>query len=279
MKSRTIILLSAKRTGSTAIFRMFQRHPEVGVCHANQDIDNWEPNFWNLAADALEGKPERFVERFSLSHPFLELPTVFTEDSIFALWDKILEAQGPVVFDKSPQYLGNPDALCLISKYMERGNDVRLLGLIRDPRDAITSQYELWRGSIKNDSPQLRERFWLEKYHRLEKLQEQIRYFPVIRYCDFSVAPECYAPAILNYCGCSIIKDCYQHIRPTSIGRYSASLLPEIRRWKFSKEFKSHLRKYGYPIPQMPMPQRIGKKIKMLKNNLAREFYRMRTND
>jgi len=33
MAKKTILMLSAKRCGSTAVFKMFQKHPEVGVCY------------------------------------------------------------------------------------------------------------------------------------------------------------------------------------------------------------------------------------------------------
>ena len=107
---KTIVMLSAKRCGSTAVFRMFQRHPDIGVCHVDQNITAWEPNFWNLAVAAIEGNPTKFIHRFSESHPFLRIPYRFSEDAVFRLWDDILETLGPAVFDKSPQYLGNRKA-------------------------------------------------------------------------------------------------------------------------------------------------------------------------
>ena len=53
-KKRTIIMLSAKRSGSSAVFKIFQKHPDTGVCHVNQGIHYWEANFWNLAAEAID---------------------------------------------------------------------------------------------------------------------------------------------------------------------------------------------------------------------------------
>ena len=76
-----------------------------------------------------------------------------------------------MIFDKSPQYLGNRKALELIREYQQLGNDVRLFAMIRDPRDAIASQYTLWRHHVEGDSPSRREQLWLEKYAHLETLQ------------------------------------------------------------------------------------------------------------
>lgn len=272
MNRRTIIMLSAKRCGSTAVFKMFQKHPEVGVCHVDPDIDNWEPNFWNLAAEAIQDSPEQFISRFQTSHPFLRFPERFTEESVFKLWDDILAELGPVVFDKSPQYLGNEYAIELLKKYAGKGNDVRLFAFIRDPRDAITSQYELWKSYVKSDSPEKREAAWLGKYQHLEYLQKHFAYIPLFRYEDFSTAPSCYAPILLRHCGCADIPESYGHIQPTSIGRYSASILPSIRRWKFSEEFKSHLRRYGYKTPQLSLSERARATLRMLSGNIRREL-------
>ncbi len=253
------------------MFKLFQKHPEVGVCHVDAGMDNWEPNFWNLGAEAIQGRPEEFIARFTESHPFLDMPERFTEDSVLRLWDAILDELGPVVFDKSPQYLGDAAAFELLKKYMDRGNDVRLFGVIRDPRDAITSQYELWRSHVENDSPKKRESVWLKQYQHLEALQEAFAHVPLFRYEDLASAPACYAPMLLRHCGCADIPESYAHIRATSVGRYSASLLAAVRRWKFGDEFVAHLKKYGYRIPQLPFLQRAGISIRMLRENARRE--------
>lgn len=245
-QKRTIIMLSAKRCGSTAVFRMFQKHSDVGVCHINQQIENWEPRFWDLAGRALQGEEKPFIDRLKESHPYLMIPATISEAEIFQLWDSILERLGPIVFDKSPQYLGDRTALELIYKYKELGNDVRIFAFIRDPRDAITSQYTLF-GS---DSPKKRESRWLEKYNHLEELEQRYETIPLFRYEDFSQFPLCYAPILFKLCGLNNYSHSYDHIRPINIGRYSISDDSEIRKWKMSEEFIEHLKKYGYPIPQ-----------------------------
>ena len=263
-------MLSAKRCGSTSVFRIFQRHPEVGVCHTDQHIDNWEPNFWNLGAAAIDGAPQHFIARFKLSHPFLKFPDKFTDESLFRLWDDILNRLGPAVFDKSPQYLGNQRAFELIQKYAALGNDVRLFAFIRDPRDAITSQYELWRGTKGYQSPCEQEQIWLKKYNHLDELHSMFGDIPIFRYEKFASDPATYATDLLRHCGCAVIPQCYEHIKPTSVGRYSASFLPAIRMWKFSDEFKSHLTQHGYQTPQISFPKRLAVCTTMLKGNIER---------
>jgi hypothetical protein len=251
---------------------MFKKHPDVGVCHVNACINLWEPNFWNLGAEAIQGYPDKFLARFKKSHPFLDFPNTFTEESLFSLWDNILEELGPVVFDKSPHYLGNKAVFELLAKYMNKGNDVRFFTVIRDPRDAITSQYELWKSYVKDDSPKKRELAWLEKYHHLEYLQDNFADIPLFRYEDFASAPSCYAPMIFKHCGCVVIPETYEHIKPTSLGRYSASVLPSVRAWRFSDKFVTHLKKYGYRIPQLTLFERTSISTRMLKQNTWREI-------
>ncbi len=252
---RTLILLSAKRCGSTAVFQMFQRHPDVGLCHVDRSIDNWEANFWNLAWDAIHGAAQPLVERLAVSLPFLKPPHSFAEATVFELWDAILARQGPIVFDKSPQYLGNRGALDLIYKYKSLGNDVRIFAMIRDPRDAIASQFELWQAFVPDDAPEKREAAWLDKYGHLEELLRRDD-IPLFRYEDFATAPNCYAAMMYRFCGLRDHPASYAHVRRMSANRYSISADPQIRAWKPSPAFRAHVVKYGYRVPQVSARER-----------------------
>ncbi len=46
LPKKAILCLCSKRSGSTAINKVFARHPDVRILHANQKMHNWEPNFW-----------------------------------------------------------------------------------------------------------------------------------------------------------------------------------------------------------------------------------------
>ena len=54
--NKSIILLSAKRTGSTAVMKIFQKHDQTKIMHVDQNVDNWESNFWLLAVESKELK-------------------------------------------------------------------------------------------------------------------------------------------------------------------------------------------------------------------------------
>lgn len=266
--ARTIVLLSHKRSGTSALFRVFRDHPSVGVCHVDPTRTLWEPNFWNLAAQGIRGDTEPFRKRFAESHPFLEVPEVFTEEAVFAMWDRILAELGPILFDKSPQYLGNREALALLKAYRVQGNDVRFVGLIRDPRDTIASQYErLGRGSFRKkpraefrkaaavrtrllaDCPEVREKHWLGKNAHLDELLAEGEDIPVFRYEDMTQAPSCYFPMLFKHCGVSNVTASFADFRPVNLGRYWRSSDPVIRKWRWSAELAVVLRRYGYRFP------------------------------
>ena len=118
---------------------------------------------------------------------------------------------------------------------------------------------------------------WMPRQESLQEyLQNNFADIPLFRYEDFSSAPSCYAPMIFKHCGCAVIPETYEHIKPTSVGRYSASILPSVRTWKFSNEFVAHLRKYGYRIPQLSLLGRASISTRMLKHNTWREISSLR---
>ena len=71
-----------------AVHTMFGNHPDVGICHPDQTVENWEPVFWNFAATALENTTlaedvsfspfEQFKQRMAISAPGLRIESPLT---------------------------------------------------------------------------------------------------------------------------------------------------------------------------------------------------------
>lgn len=244
-EARTTVLLSPKRSGSTAVFRMFQAHPGVGVAHVNPRLDNWEPNFWNFAADAIAGEPARFVARVRESLPFLSGRAPERTQDAFAMWDTVLDRLGPVVFDKTPKYLASTPGLTLLEAYIDSGRDVRLIGLIRDPFDTIASQFELWHEAAPHLTPQAREQNWIDNVRRLEALAAR-RGFPIIRYEDFARQPDQWGAKMFRAAGLEVRPECWGHVQPTNVGRAGSSNHPALRAWKPGRELLELRARWGY---------------------------------
>ena len=247
MNRKLIILLSAKRCGSTAVFNMFQNHPDVKIFHDNQKINNWEIQFWSLANYAIKGNPTQFIRRLKKSISKLNINNVTNKKKVFDVMDQIFKKFGPVLFDKSPQYLGNKDAINLLVEYSKKRKvELKLIGLIRDPKDALMSQYILWNKYIPNDSLERREKLWIKQYQHLKELKKKYKLF-FFNYENFSYNPYEVGKKIFKFCKLNFNESTIKHIRPISIGRFNNSIFfKEKKKWKWSKEFENHLKEYNY---------------------------------
>lgn len=246
---RLIVLLCAKRSGSTAVFRMFQHHSMCAIPHADPCIDNYEPNFWNYAHQAIEGDDGPFRKRFGIDHPVIRGRVPHTPSDAFALWDEMHEAFGPVLFDKTPKLLTTPYGLDLLLAYRDSGRDVRLIALVRDPRDVICSQYERWHACVEGDSPQRRERAWVEAHRRLLELRRR-EPIPLFRYEDLARAPALVAPTMLACAGLPDEPQAYRHLRPVNLGRHASPTLPELASWRPGTAMCDLMARFGYTITE-----------------------------
>lgn len=247
MKNKLIIMLSAKRCGSTALFKMFQNNKLCKIAHKDQNIENWEIQFWSLASKALKGKDYEFRKRLKKCLPEINVPNKLNKKKIFKLWSLIHGKVGKVIFDKSPQYLGDRDALTLLYEYCLEGNDVKIFCFIRNPLDAITSQHELWHGYTKEKNLIKREKDWLIKYKHFEDIKKKFK-IKFFKYENFVTNPDFYGKKLMNFCEIPYNKSDWQHIKPVSIGRYNSSLFKNIKNWEVSTQMIQHMKKYNYKI-------------------------------
>lgn len=111
--SRTIILLSDFKSGSTAIQKIFKQHNDVKFPH-NTEFNSkkyghgsrWEMRFWDLAADAIDGNVLPFLERMTISNPsarkMIRDSLPLTKEKVFSIWDAICRRKGQILLRSLP---------------------------------------------------------------------------------------------------------------------------------------------------------------------------------
>ena len=159
----------------------------------------------------------------------------------------ILDKYGPIVFDKSPQYLGSKETIDLLSKYKTKNPKTKIIifAFIRNPLDAITSQHELWKQYTKENSLVEREKSWLNKYNHLEKIKKDLN-IKLYKYEEFCSDPKNYTKNLMEFCGLSYSDHLCSHLKKKSFGRYNVTPFKSIKNWAVGEELLEHMDKYGY---------------------------------
>jgi len=199
-----MFILSTRSSGSSALQRRIAEVSQARAVaysrHVNADGEGRsviETLYWTKAASAL-GMPQ-------LSMPHSEVPIArrrasrdlkeflllngiavdgfpATVESIFTAWDRLCEAQGPMMIEKSPHHLYQPAAISLMERYAAwtTSVDVRFVGLVRNPMDVLYSSWKRF-----GIPPHEEEVHWRRAYGDLLALAERHpRSVSVVRYED-----------------------------------------------------------------------------------------------
>lgn len=199
-RRKTIILLSPKRSGSTLVQNIFSNNKFVKLCHQNQFTKVVECQFWSLSYLFLNKKisykylRQKFLKQTSFDIKKIYKENIRDKSDIFKIWNIILDKFGPIIFDKSPQYLSDFKIIELIIDYAKSGNQVNFLSIIRDPRDVLMSQYLLWGGKIIE-----REEEIITKFENLNRLNKRVNLY-IFKYENLVKKSKIEIVKLFNFC-------------------------------------------------------------------------------
>ncbi len=208
VKSKCVIILSTKSSGSTALQQFLASSSGARTVRHTRHFES-ETLYWTKAASVL-GLPQ-------LSMPDSEVPlppgrarrelVAFLnanisgyrapesdDELVFGGWAQLCRAHAPALLEKSPHHLYQRSALELLLESFRRTPEleVRVLGLVRHPMSAIYSAWRRWR-----TLPEVQEQVWLTSYRNLPTLQEPLGdRFSIIRYEDFVTEPAVLGPTL-----------------------------------------------------------------------------------
>lgn len=270
---KTIVVLCFRRSGSTAVQRVLTRHTEVreGRSHEHGS-KTFEQNFWSAAIPFIEGRNDTLVTNVKNAWPSIDLSNLeTTQESVFDLWDDIVQRSGGVCVDKSPTYTRDRKTLKLMKAYRDSSpkRQIVFIGLVRDIRDSVTSEYEIHETKTKDNLDRY-ERNRVASLNNIQWFQDEAGWFPVFKYEDMARAPNIYFPMMLNWCGLPVENNMWNDFTVTSLNRYSYSLQLNIRRWCPGEEAIGFLRFYGYPIKQTSTTNKLIGKVKFLPDSVFR---------
>lgn len=250
-KFRTIIILSSPRSGSVLLYEILK------PLSPNSD-HLFNLNFWGLALNAIKGDDKLFRDRLRQKFPFIQIPKKIDDNSIFDIWNKIGEVDGPLLIDKSPFYLDNYEILELLLKYNNKYENVDFISFIRHPLDAITSQEENGKYRLGYLNITDREQFLLKRFNNLEKINLLIHSILIIRYED--LIQKTYST--IERINKELKLDEINHMRQSklkiygSMGRYNFSFNRKVRNWKISADTAELIKKYDYNLKPKTLKKR-----------------------
>lgn len=210
---QTVLLLSDKSSGSTALQYELLRHPSVRAVRYTMHNDH-ETLYWVKAAVLLGQEPVDFVEgRLPLrsTEARRDLEALLRENVpgwtspksnsalVFDGWRALCEAHGPVFFEKSPHHLNSWAATSLLLRYaLTTDHDVRVVGLVRNPLAVLYSAWTRWL-----TPPEERQAYWLRTYRNLLAVEallgpDRVR---VVRYEDLAADPVPRLGALTDWLG------------------------------------------------------------------------------
>lgn len=207
-KSKCVVILSAKSSGSTALQRFLAASSGARTVRHTRHFE-FETLYWTKAASVLglpqldmpdsevplpPGRARRDLAAFLSANIDGYRVPASDDELVFGGWAQLCRAYAPALLEKSPHHLYQMSALELLLEAFRRTPEVevRVVGLVRHPMSAIHSAWRRWR-----TLPEVQERVWLTSYRNLRALQEPLGdRLTVIRYEDLVTDPAAVGPVL-----------------------------------------------------------------------------------
>lgn len=279
----SILLLSDKSSGSTAFQYEVARHPDVSLLNETDHNDH-ESLYWLKVACAFNrNKADYYQSKVPYSRNealeqiarLAELNTgrgrrVESLADAGRLWDEIVEKHEGILFEKSPHHLNNWAASLALMHYVQaRRDQVRIIGLVRNPCAVVYSTWDRWASEI-----QTRQFLWAATQRNLLALKAALpdECVFLVRYEDLIAEPVEQFAKVQSFLG-------LQHSSLLGTGIHDRSrskwLEDESFAFELDPSVKTLAESFGYSeedlhIPPRPAPDRLEVLSRQLRQRARR---------
>ena len=208
--TRELLLLSDKSSGSTILEYELLKHSEIEHVKYTSHLDH-ETLYWLKAAVLLKKSKHLF---FGGKYPFpvsyaktsilkflkkngVDATKIETISDITLGWSNISRSKNKIFFEKSPHHLNHKASTYLLADYANKNPNLKVIGLVRDPRAVIYSTLDRWYAN-----PYDRQYKWLCSYENLllfENLISDKSQLIKIRYEDLIENPKKTLLKVVNH--------------------------------------------------------------------------------
>jgi len=228
------MILSDKSSGSSILQKLLADTGYFKKNNPNKFHD--ESKFWLYALAILDNKSQPSMN-YSYEFPAnvneavfalnklmqnSEINIIFNNNSnketFFEAWIKLCEKNNPIFIEKSPHHLHSWQVLKLIFEFMEKNplQDMRFVGLIRNPMDTLYSMWKRWYAI-----PAIAEKSWVKAYENLIKFKEIAKdKIVIIKYEDLIYSPGASINNILKLFDIQPIENNFNILYSNSISKW-----------------------------------------------------------
>jgi hypothetical protein len=259
-----LMILSTKGAGSSALLKFILAHSQYRTIEWTRHYER-ETLYWTKAASILELPQVELTDsevpipaarareelRTFLQRNLGEEPTFDSDEQmIFEGWRRLCHRFGPAFVEKTPHQLHQWSAMGLLRRAINQFPEIehRAIALIRNPVDAIYSQWARWRAL-----PEVTQFEWMTAYQNMIRAREMLRDKMLeVRYEDLAT-DELLVDRLGDFIGCRFknaktVLDAQSIARWKADRRFGMSLDPRVREFAM---------RFGYATEELDTTRRM----------------------